>query len=104
MLTFVLISLLLGMVLGQRFKVLVLLPAMVIALLASTIAEIAGTDHWRTLLISATAVVALQAGYLTGYGIRRAILAPRMNRLRGSFIGYSRPVEHRNFDAVRKST
>lgn len=78
MLTFALISLLVGMVLGQRFKVLVLLPAAGIALLVTIVAEIAGPDHWRTLVISAAAVVALQAGYLTSYGIRRAIVAARM--------------------------
>ena len=80
MLIFVLISLLVGMVLGQRFKVLVLLPVAGIALVVTITAEIAGTDHWRTLVISAAAMVALQTGYLASYGIRRAIVAARMSR------------------------
>jgi hypothetical protein len=91
MLTFVLISLLVGLVLGHRFKVLVLLPAIAIAMLAMVVAQIAGADRWPTTLTAAAAVVVLQLGYLAGYGVRRLIAAARASRQRAFSVGRSQP-------------
>lgn len=89
MLAFVLISLLAGMVLGQRFKVLVLLPAIGVALVATIVAGIAGADRWPTVLIAAATVTSLQVGYFSAYGIRRLLAAARANRLRDPSVGRS---------------
>jgi hypothetical protein len=91
MLTFVLISLLVGMLLGHRFKVLVLLPAMGIVLLAMISAQIAGADRWQTALMAIAASVVLQLGYMAGYGIRRLTAAARASRRRGFSVSRSQP-------------
>ena len=91
MLTFVLISLLVGMVLGHHFKVLVLLPAIAIVILAMISAEIAGADRWQTALTAIAASVVLQLGYMAGYGIRRFTAAARASRRRAFSVNRSRP-------------
>jgi len=60
-----------GMVLGQRFKVLILLPASGLAIIAATAAGIARGDHaWSITLLAVAVTVALQIGYLVGTGIQ----------------------------------
>lgn len=86
MLTFVLISLLLGMVLGHHFKVLVLLPAIAIVMLALICTQIAGADRWQTAI---AASVVLQLGYMAGYGIRRITAAARARRRRAYSVSRS---------------
>jgi hypothetical protein len=93
MLTSVLISLLVGMVLGHRFKVLVLLPAITIVLLAMISAQIAGADGWQTAWTATAASVVLQLGYMVGYGIRRFTVAARASRRR-AFSVRSLPDQH----------
>ena len=58
------------MVLGQRFKVLILLPAIGLAIIAATGAGIAHGDHLGSIVLSVIAVtVALQIGYLIGTAV-----------------------------------
>ena len=82
MLTYALLSLLVGMLLGQRFKVLALVPAVAIILLATGVAAIAGPDHWSPGPIAVAAVATLQIGYVLGCSIHRLIAAARTSRLR----------------------
>jgi hypothetical protein len=79
----VILSVLTGMVLGQRFEVLILVPATLLAFLlvlgfGFALAEAASI----LLLASLAAIVSLQVGYLFGVGIRHLLLIARANRLR----------------------
>jgi hypothetical protein len=95
MLTFIafpLISLLTGMVLGQRFKVLAVVPAIA----ASSLVAIGfGIGHseglGRTVLLAALAVASLQIGYLVGVAIRYSLAAARTSGLRAAPIHASQP-------------
>jgi hypothetical protein len=89
MLTFSLLSLLLGMVLGQRFKVLVLLPTIMLILLTAGVTALVGPDRWSPGPIAVAAVAALQVGYVAGYGIHR--LNPARTGTRSLAFGLSRP-------------
>ena|SRR5882724_5482792 len=82
MMTAIIICLLAGAVLGQRCKVLILLPATTLAILAATGAGIARGEHVWSILLSVVAVmVALQMGYLLGTGIRSALAGARASRM-----------------------
>jgi hypothetical protein len=73
-----LISLLLGMVLGQRFRVLVLLPAMGIILSVAIGMGLASALGLRpTALLAVGSVVSLQIGYLAGIGLRYFLAGAR---------------------------
>lgn len=64
-------SLLVGAVLAQRFKVLVLLPSTAMVLLAA--AAIGLTKSYTigsTMLVAAAGCASMQAGYLFGLGLR----------------------------------
>lgn len=93
--TFALISLLAGMVLGQRFKVLAVVPAIA----ASSMVAIGfGIAHFeglgRTVLLAALAVASLQIGYLVGVAIRYSLAAARTSGLRTASIHASQPRRH----------
>jgi hypothetical protein len=61
------ICFLIGAMLGLRFKVLVLLPAIVVLLVATISVGIARSDSgWAILLATALGMVSLQLGYLAG--------------------------------------
>jgi hypothetical protein len=81
MITISMISFLIGAALGQRFNVVVLIPALAIVLL---LAVGAGATHaqtnWWIVVTAATASICLQCGYFTGIGIRHLVAA----HLRGS--------------------
>lgn len=81
MLTLSMISFLFGATLGQRFNVVVLLPAMAIVLVLSVGA---GVTHalpvWWIVLMAATAAICLQFGYFAGIGIRHILLAAPSRR------------------------
>jgi hypothetical protein len=79
MMTLTTVSLLLGVVLGQRFTVLILAPAMAIALVLAIGAGMARADTvlWIVLMAAAT-VISLQFGYLIGTGIRVVTRAGRL--------------------------
>jgi hypothetical protein len=75
------VSFLVGMVLGQRFKVLILLPAIALALIAVVGGGIARAEQvWSIALIAVGVIVALQIGYLIGTGIRALIVGARASR------------------------
>jgi hypothetical protein len=66
-----LIGLLIGVVLGQRFKVLVLVPGIGLSLVFAIAAGVADADGgWTIVLMVTTAIASLQIGYLAGIGIR----------------------------------
>lgn len=77
MIALVLATLLIGAVLGMKFKVLILIPAIGLALAAILIGGVARGDSASTIVITAElAAVCLQIGYLGGiiafYGSGRA--------------------------------
>ena len=68
------VSLLVGAVLGQRFKVLVLMPATAIVLvLAAATGVTQGQTAWSIVLMAAAAATSMQIGYLIGIGIRHVL-------------------------------
>ncbi len=78
------ISLLVGMVLGRRFKVLVLVPAIALTLMLTIGTGIVRADALWAIVATAVATIAsLQIGYLAGTGIRHLMVAARASRLRG---------------------
>lgn len=93
--TFGLISLLVGMVLGQRFKVLAVVPAMAASLLVTIGIGIAHSEGLgRTVLLVALAVASLQIGYLVGVAIRYSLAAARTSGLRTASVHASQPTRH----------
>jgi hypothetical protein len=82
MLVIILITLLAGMVLGPRFKVMVLLPASGVFLLTVVFEHVA-FGRWQTPSVAAAGLSSLQMGYMASYGIRRIIIATRLSRRRG---------------------
>jgi hypothetical protein len=92
MFTPAIISLLVGMFLGQRFKVLVLAPVILLTLILAIGAGIARVDAvWALGLTAAVTIVGLQIGYLLGIGIRHLIVVARAIRLRAASLGGSLP-------------
>jgi hypothetical protein len=93
--TFALICLLAGMVLGQRFKVLAVVPAIATSSLVAIGFGIAHSEGLgRTILLAALAVASLQIGYLLGVAIRYSLAAGRTSGLRTAPIHASRPTRH----------
>ena len=80
MLMLSLICLLVGAVLGQQFKVQILMPAMALAIAAA-----AGLAHastfWRIFGAVLVTTTCLQVGYCAGVGIRYLIVAARSSRI-----------------------
>ena len=74
MITLSMISLLVGAALGQRFKVLVLMPAiaMVLVLVVASGVWLAQTA-WVIVLMAATAATCLQIGYFVGIAIHHFV-------------------------------
>ena len=78
---FVVISLVAGIALGQRFKILILVPVMSLALVGTIAAGIARADNvWSIALMAIAAVTALQIGYLIGIWLRSFIVSARFAR------------------------
>jgi hypothetical protein len=74
----IIISFLAGMVLGQRFKVLILIPAIVIAVVATVGVGLAQAFNvWSIVLMALAVMTVLQIGYLVGTGIRTFMVAAR---------------------------
>src|SRR5262249_31756487 len=72
----VVIGLVAGIALGQWFKILVLVPAMSLALVGTIAAGIARADNvWSITLMAIAVVTALQIGYLIGIWLRSFIVA-----------------------------
>ena len=85
MMTILLLALLVGAVLGQRFKVLVLLPAMALALGLTAADGLAQAEpFWQVLVTAVVAFTGLQLGYLAGTGIRHLMVAAHPGRIHGN--------------------
>ena len=86
------LSLLTGMVLGQRFKVLVLLPAITLAALVAVGAGMARGQAPSTIALTTLAAIAsVQLGYLLGLAIRHLVAVLRASRLRAASFAHSAP-------------
>ncbi len=84
------LSLLVGMVLAQRFKVLILFPLFALTLFLALAAAITRSDAaWTAGLIATVAIVTLQIGYLLGIGVRHVALLARASRLRATWLASS---------------
>jgi len=95
MMTLAMVSLLVGMVLGQRFTVLVLMPTSLIALAFAIGAGVARADTaWWILLTAATAAASLQMGYFIGIAIRHGLVAARASRSPATSLTGSAPTRH----------
>jgi hypothetical protein len=93
--TFALISLLAGMVLGQRFKVLAVVPAMAVSSLVAIGFGMARSEGLGgTVLLAALAVASLQIGYLAGVAIRYSLAAARTSGLRTASVHAPQPTRH----------
>ena len=81
MITISMISFLAGVALGQRFKVMVLMPAVAIVLV---LAVGGGVTHaqtfWSIFLTAVLAAVCLQIGYLSGIFVHHAHMAALSRR------------------------
>jgi hypothetical protein len=81
----VLISVLFGMVLGLRFRALVLVPAMAMVIaFVVTVALMRGQATGIAMLSVAASVAALQIGYFAGAIVRHWLPAARANRMRAT--------------------
>jgi hypothetical protein len=88
----VLICLLTGMALGQRFKVLVLAPALALVVGLSIVVGVAHADPvWLIISIAVGAMVSLQIGYLLGTGIGVLLVGVRARRTHATHLGSSSP-------------
>jgi len=97
-----LFCLLAGAVLGQRFKVFILLPAMVpAAVLAIVVAAVHGATVGRLSATALIAVASLQIGYMAGIVMRHIAVAERANRLRGLAVSRSLQPARRLIDDSR---
>ena len=82
MFTAALVSLLIGLALAQRFKVLSLIPVIFLTLLFALTAELSGANPaWTSALTATVAISGLQVGYLLGIGLRQLTLIARAHRL-----------------------
>lgn len=96
MFTASIISLLVGIVLSQKFKVLALCPVFVVTLFLAAGALVLRPDAAsRTELTALVVIVGLQVGYLLGTGVHRVAALLRLNRRRGAALANSlRVVQH----------
>jgi hypothetical protein len=91
MIPLTILSFIFGVVLGLRFKVLALVPAMVLILISVAAAALAqGVDLWRPLGAIALTFIALQAGFFAG-SFAGLHLAARAARRAGTTDGRTEP-------------
>jgi hypothetical protein len=65
-----------GIVLGLRYKVLILVPATMFAMIAAIIVGVAHADRfWSIVLMTVELIIAIQFGYLAGIVTHAAIAA-----------------------------
>jgi hypothetical protein len=86
MISFSMISFLFGAALGQRFKVLVLVPAMAIVIMIALGAGVMQAQSaWWIVLMAVSASTCLQFGYFAGIGVRQFLAAaPSTGALRSA--------------------
>ncbi len=95
MVTLGLFCLILGMGIGQRFKVLMLLPGIAVSTILALGVGIAQVSAAGSIaLLVATSIAGLQAGYLVGIVLRYAPIAVRASRLRAGATAGSMPTRH----------
>ena len=86
MLLFAILSLLVGTLLGQRFPVLILAPAVFLALVFTICAGVARAESlWIIGLSAATAITCLQVGYLLGLAIHHLAVTAQSNSFTTTF-------------------
>jgi hypothetical protein len=79
------IGVVVGIVLGLRYKILVLVPAVLLAMIFAIIIGIGRADSfWWIVLTTVALVVAVQLGYLAGIAIHAVIASIRPPRKEGS--------------------
>jgi len=77
------ISILVGAVLGQRFRVLILFPVFLLAIMTIAVAALLHhSQAWSAAEASVVVIVGLQIGYLFGIGIRHLSIVLRAYRMR----------------------
>ncbi len=92
MATFAILSFLLGAVLGHRFKVLVLVPAIAVGLVVTIGIGIARADDvWLIGLTGALISACIQIGYLCGATIFSLVVAARATRIRDRTFTFKQP-------------
>jgi len=70
-----------GIVLGLRYKILILVPALMVAMIFAIIVGVASADSfWSIVLTTVAVVIVVQLGYLAGIAIREVIAAIRSPR------------------------
>lgn len=85
--TIAIVSFLVGMVLGQRFGVLILVPATAVGLALAIGYALANGDRLLLVVqIGAATVASLEVGYLLGIGLRHLLVAGRASRSPGRSI------------------
>jgi hypothetical protein len=93
MANFAILSFLIGAVLGHRFKVLVLVPTIVVgAAVAIGFGIARGDDVWLIGLTVTLVSVCLQIGYLCGAVIVSLVIASRATRIRDQKFTFKRAV------------
>ena len=96
MLTPAIISFLVGLALAQRFKVLVLIPAILLTLVFAVVAGLSGAAAgWASALTAVIVITGLQIGYLIGIAIRQVMLLARAHRLRAGSLTRPLPPQWR---------
>ena len=92
MITLSMISFLVGVALGQRFKVLVLMPAFAIVLVFAVGTAQAQTA-WSIVLMAAITATCLQIGYLIGIFVRQ-VLVSALSRRSSPLTSSETPARH----------
>jgi hypothetical protein len=93
--TLSMISLLVGVALGQRFKINVLIPACAILVILAVGAGLAhARSAWYIVLIVATAATSLQIGYFISIGVLRHLLAAARSRKTAPLTSPRTPARH----------
>jgi hypothetical protein len=76
-----LISLLIGIVLAGRFKVLILAPVFMLTLVLAIGTSLVRTDAtWSIGSTALVVIIGLQVGYLLGFGVRYVMVLARAGR------------------------
>jgi hypothetical protein len=90
MLIVFLICFLCGAVLGQRYKVLALVPVLAMAIPVAAISLHADTI-WKILGVALATATTVEIGYVTGLGIRYLMVAVRVRVKAGPFAAATSP-------------
>ncbi len=92
MLIILLICLLFGAVLGQRYKILALVPAMALAIPVAAV--LIASTFWQIVGVALLTATALQIGYIAGASIRYLVAGARTRQINASPLAASPPPRH----------